>query len=172
LIHNEAHSEWIPEQWAKLTKELIERYKPIDVRMDAGALGKPIMIEMQKRWNIPVNPAEKVEKMSNIELLNGDFRSGRFYVSDECKDLIHQMSILTKNSKGTGEDQALPNDRCDSMLYAWRHCYHFLHQESEAAPNYGSDEWFKREEERMLQYAVEQDSPTNDDDWMQELEYA
>jgi len=151
VVHSEGHHGWIPAQWAQRTKELQEQYKPMITVADAGALGKAIVEEMVTRWGLPIEAAEKSEKMANIELLNGDFRSGRLFVHESLAPLKNQYRTLCKDRTGKREDPALPNDLLDSVLYSWRACRNYWYKEKIPEPEYGTDAYWKRIEDEQLQ---------------------
>lgn len=87
------------------------KYQPAKIVADTGALGKMIAAELTKRHQIPIQSAEKKEKLMNQQIMNGDFIDGRLMVLSTLGDLIHQYEILTKADDGE-EDPALPNDLC------------------------------------------------------------
>ena len=167
LVHSESHQHKTPEFWAKKTLELVAKYRPLDVRVDAGALGKAIMIEMQTRWKVPCSAAEKNEKMAIIELMNGDLAAGKLKILSSNSKLIEQARILVKDSSGTKEDPTLPNDLLDSFLYSYRHSYHFLHKK-QIEIKFGSKEYWEQEERKMLDSTF--DSVTRQDSWLEQLE--
>lgn len=57
---------------------LRDKYKPVKMVMDAGALGKKIQEEMLTRFSLQIDAADKVRKFEFIELLNDDLRTGKF----------------------------------------------------------------------------------------------
>lgn len=156
IVHAERHSGWIPAQWAELTIELQAKYKPIITVADAGALGKAIVTEMQTRYGIPVEFADKNEKMAHIELMNGDFTAERLFVHESLVELKTQYRTLCKDKTGKKEDPTLPNDLADSGLYSWRHCRNYWYKEAPEEPDVGSAAWYEREEKRQIERLVAQ----------------
>lgn len=151
LVHSESHSHWIPSQWSAKTKALQERYRPIATVADCGALGKAIVEEMNARYQLGIVPAEKSQKMTMIELMNGDFRSERLMVHESLDPLKHQYKTLVKDKTGTREDPTMPNDLCDSMLYPYRFAYHYLHRDEPQLPEKGSEQWYAMQEQAMFE---------------------
>jgi hypothetical protein len=117
--HVEGHSEMIPSAAAGRLKQIIKTYSPVKIVADTGGLGKTITEEMIRRYHIPIHAAQKTDKLSWIELVNGDFIDGNLAVHNSLEELKHQYSTLTKNDKGL-EDEALPNDLADVVLYGYR----------------------------------------------------
>lgn len=158
-------SEMIPSEIAIYLKGLIERYKPTNIVMDTGGLGKSIAEEMKKRFHIPIKPAEKKEKMSNIELLNGDFRENKTRILSSNVELIHQLRTLRKGDNGL-EDPELPNDLNDATLYAWRECKHYVYERPLSKPKRGTNEeinqWWEQKEQELLNQKNQWKDPTAD----------
>ncbi len=129
LVHAEGHAEMVPSLIAKRLHELIEEYRPISVIADTGGLGKSITEEFIRRYHLAIEPAEKREKLTYINLMNGDFIDGRCFVHSSLKRLKDQYETLIKAENPTAsryEDPTLPNDLCDAALYAYRKAKHYL----------------------------------------------
>jgi len=154
VIHAEAHSEMIPSEIAEKTKQLIERFKILSVVADTGGLGKSIAEELRRRHGLPIKAAQKVDKATRISFINGDFIDGNLCVLAHCKDLIEQLETVTKNEKGL-EDDRLPVDLLDAMLYAYNESKHWSFESKPAKMNPHSEEYildqFEKEAERMIQ---------------------
>jgi hypothetical protein len=58
-------------------KNLQEKYQPVKMVMDAGALGKKIQSEIQQRHSLNIEAADKKRKFEFITLLNDDLRTGK-----------------------------------------------------------------------------------------------
>ena len=123
---------------------------------DTGGLGKMVVEEMSKRFSLNILPAQKRAKFDHIELLNSDFKKGKLQILDteENQLLIDELELLewdlNERTKGRFIERSdCENHACDAMLYVWRESLAFLHQAETFQPLLGSDEWFKREEQRM-----------------------
>jgi hypothetical protein len=133
---------------------------------DTAGGGSKMIIEMlNQRLGLAIQPAKKSEKTDHIELLNGDFNSGRVKLipgSDLEREICGLQWDLSQNSKvilaRTGrlrEDPKCPNHLCDALLYAWRFSYHYYAQPDVVeTPSTGSIEWVKKWEEEQLQKAL------------------
>jgi len=149
-------------------RQIKERYNCITIECDTGRLGKTIAHELIKRHGIPVNPAEKTDKMSWIALLNDDLRQSKLFVDSSCTELADQYMTLTKDEHGN-EDPRLSNDFADSALYSYRKVYNYLGNPIKERPAYGSIEWAKHEEEKAKEYAqkkYQEEFWNNDESWI------
>lgn len=122
---------------SKQIKYLINKYNPVKVKIDSGALGKKIAEELTKRHGIPLSPAEKNRKYEFIELLNDDLRTGRLKIreSSTCaQDYMKiQWDVLLKDRRTISDN--FHSDIADAVLYAWRECLHYASEKREV-PRY------------------------------------
>ncbi len=110
---------------------LIEKYKPVKMVMDAGALGKKIQAEIQTRHQLPLEAADKHRKYEYIKLLNDDLRTARFKAvpgtrfEEDCQLVVWDYEDPTKPVIS----DRYHSDVTDAALYAWRECKHFIPKE-------------------------------------------
>ncbi len=149
LEHAEGHAEWIPSQIAARVGQLIERFKPVKIVADTGGLGKSITEEMVRRYQIPIKPAIKTEKMTNIHLMNGDLIDGNYLIHESLGLVTKQMLALQKADDGS-EDPNLPNDLCDVALYGYREAKAYAFTPELKTPSTKTEKW-KRVEEKLLE---------------------
>ena len=161
ICHSEAHRKTLPDFWAERIKDIQKRYDPVISVVDAGALGKPIVEQMIRRYGLPLKAAEKSEKMAHIAMMNSDFQSGILFVEPELTDLMDQYQILKKDENGK-EDQALSNDLVDSALYGWRSSRHYWSAPPAIKPAVGSSEWMDAQETAMLDSALAANTQKSD----------
>lgn len=131
---------------------------------DAAGLGKMVVETILQRHGLPLQPAEKTEKFDHIEILNGDFHSGRIKIipgSDLALELSALQFDLSKHSKKelvrTGklrENPQLPNHLCDAFLYSWRFAHHYWAAPKKQQYAYRSSEWEEQQEEAWIQRMV------------------
>jgi PBSX family phage terminase large subunit len=140
----------------KKIKWLDNEYEFERIVCDTGGLGKMVVEEMSKRFSLNLLPAQKRAKHDHIELLNSDFKKGKLQILDteENQLLIDELELLewdlNERTKGRFIERSdCENHACDALLYVWRESLAFLHQAETFQPLMGSDEWFKREEQRM-----------------------
>jgi hypothetical protein len=124
ITHSEKCTHMVPSEIAVRTEQLIERFKPVKIVCDTGGLGKMIAEEIRRRYSIPIHPAEKKEKASNIMMMNGDFIDGRLMVAANLSSLIHQYETLPRGAKGI-EEEGYECDEADAALYAYRESKHW-----------------------------------------------
>ena len=148
------YSELIPSQIAEMVQSIIKRFNPAKIVADTGGLSKSITEEMRIRYQIPIMPASKTDKMTYISLLNGDFIDGNCLVNKNLEELRHQYSTLVKNEDGN-EDASMPNDLCDAVLYAWRESKSFqatadpVFKSREEQLNDTAEKWWDRDAEDL-----------------------
>jgi len=145
-------------------RPIVERYKPDKIVMDTGGLGKKIAEEVTRRYSIFIDPAEKARKFEFIEILNDAMRTQKFFASrhsrfaEDCMRLEWEREedkrIYTPSEKPRIRDN-YHSDICDSVLYAFRECYHWLYQPQEPKVLPGSAEWFKKEEIKLEETVLE-----------------
>lgn len=73
LVNSKQNISTLVEQIQKLR----DKYSPVKMVMDAGALGKKIQEEIKDRHGLFIEAAEKTRKFEFIELLNDDLRTDR-----------------------------------------------------------------------------------------------
>jgi len=128
----EEHKGMSPSEAAVRALELEEQFGGFEFMVgDAGGLGAGYILEMQKHWAIPIEPAQKRHKLAYIRLMNGELSNGRFRViPDFCNEWCQQAkSLMWKNPNHLIEHPGQHNDSTDSMLYCWRECRHYATHE-------------------------------------------
>jgi len=140
---------------------LCRREQPFTRKLvDTGGLGKMVVEEMNRRFGLGLYPAQKTSKLEFIQLLNADFRLNRVQISESCTELIDELLLLEWNPNHMAQGRyieldATPNHCADSMLYAWRECYHYLSHETDNVEKF-SAEWWQRQEEKMEQNCLDE----------------
>lgn len=155
VVETYAKSEMIITDIVRKVDELQSRYGSfVRIVADTGGLGKQIAAEIRKRYGVPVFPAEKTQKADFIQLLNDDLRLGKILVSPIEINFIEEITALQWDEEKEGrfiEDPRFANHRCDAFLYAWRESCHYLSKTPDPKPQANSPEWFREEEDRLLQ---------------------
>ncbi len=84
-----------PTEFAEEIRRLEQKYKPHQMVLDTGGMGKAFEWEMRSRYNLPVVAADKHAKVAYISLLNDALRTGLIrVVQSTCKDLIQEWIEL------------------------------------------------------------------------------
>lgn len=146
VVHTEARSKMAIEDIAEKLRGLIATYQPDHVIQDCGALGIMIAEELRNRYRLPIEAAEKKEKLGAIEMVNSDLRKGRVFVMDDSP-LAEELKILQYNDKGK-EDATQRNDLADAFLYAHRMSRHYWFEEAVPPVEPGTAEWAEDIEEK------------------------
>jgi phage terminase large subunit len=130
---------------------LRDKYKPVRMVMDAGALGKKIQEEIRQRHGIHMEAAEKHRKLEFIELLNDDLRTGKIKVSKHSRfyEDCFKVQWDRSNPHKPRISDIFHTDIGDSVLYSWRECRHYLSEKPPEALKAGTTEWMNRLEEEM-----------------------
>lgn len=152
--------------FANEVKYFIEKYKPVRMVMDAGALGKKIQEEIRQRHGIFLEAAEKTRKMEFIELLNDDLRTARIKVlrnSKFAEDCFLVQKDLTNPHKPKISD-VYHTDIGDAVLYAWRECKHYLAEKQPDTPKIGTNAYMDQMEEKMAEAMMEKKNKRAIDD--------
>lgn len=154
------------DEFGREIKYTIDMFGAPDVIIgDKGSLGGVLYIqELQSRFGLSIEEAEKREKYDHIELLNSDFYSGRIKIIESNDpwsldaELCQLQWDLSKDSKErlirTGklrENPSCPNHLCDALLYLWRYCYHFWATPLEDDVQEGSTEWYRKKEKESIE---------------------
>jgi hypothetical protein len=128
---------------------------------DIGGLGKAFQGELRRRRQIPVEAAEKNNKMGYVSLMNSSMARGLIKVVNDgsCVELVDEWNTNPKTEDGTKEAPGFANHASDSCLYTWRACNAFNNTPREEKPAKGSPEAVEamaRElEERAFEYEEE-----------------
>lgn len=146
---------------------LYRRYNPLKIVMDTGGLGKKIAEEIQRRYSIPIQAAEKSRKYEFIEILNDAMRTSRFFAQRRSR--FAQDCFLVEWDKDSQELKISDNyhsDITDAVLYAFRESLHWLYEPEAPKIAPQTPEWFKRQEEEMESLALRSlQSRNQEDDW-------
>jgi hypothetical protein len=153
---------------AKQIADVVLQFGPFDAMVadTGGSGGKTIIETLNKHYGFHIEAAEKREKYDYIEIMNGEFLSGRVKIiggsqldlelrtlqwlieEDEDKRLLAHTNKLRENP-------SQPNHLCDAWLYTWRYSHHFWAKDRpDAAPEVWSDAWMKQYEAGVMDRIV------------------
>lgn len=139
-----------------------DKYNPVKIVMDAGALGKKIQEEIRQRHGIHMEAAEKSRKIEFIELLNDDLRTGKLLAKhnpeaklklgelkyslfeEDCFLVQWDKDSILRNPERPKVSSEYHSDICDAVLYAWRECRHYLSEKPPETPNRDTDEYMNQ----------------------------
>ncbi len=110
-----------PSDAAEEVDALSKRYKPVKIVGDTGGLGKGYAEEARKRFQLPIEPADKQNKRGYQSLFNGDLERGRIQiVGPACSELVTEWLELPWTEDRSKEAEGFDNHCADACLYAWR----------------------------------------------------
>jgi len=150
LVESQKWDNLIPDTAAKIVTEWSKRYPFSRIVGDVGGLGKGYAEEGRQRFALPIEPAQKQNKLGYIKLINGAYQSDKIKVVKATNaDFIAEATDLPwKNELRLEEMPGIANHLCDAHLYGWRECKAFFHQaEDETKPKRGTPEWQEQQED-------------------------
>jgi hypothetical protein len=158
IVESRALSTATPTECAQVIEQLHDEYDFVSIMCDAGALGAGYVEEFRQRYALPVEPAQKRDKLAMRKLLNGEFERGTLMVvGEKNSELISELLNLQWDEKGLDAQPGQPDHLTDAMLYAYREAKHYAAQERDLPPDdfEGRAQWI---EKRMLANAVKRSS--------------
>jgi len=145
---------------------LKDKYKPIKMVMDAGALGKKIQEEILQRHHLYIEAADKSRKLEFIELMNDDMRTSKFksFKGSRFSQDVFKVEWDRSNPEKPRISDVFHSDATDSALYAWRECRHYA--ATKATPVYkpNTNEYMKMLEEKAAAKLEEAQKKTGMED--------
>ena len=98
ILESFEHYKMLPDDAADITRAMIERWNPEKGVGDGGGLGAPYIRvfnrrygHLTERW---VQPADKMGKLGQIAIVNGELGSGRIKALPAAKDLADALTVL------------------------------------------------------------------------------
>lgn len=167
------HMVWSYKSPHMRTDDIAMRIKQLDAMVggfsgmvaDTGGLGKMIVETLNFEHGFNIEPAKKQDKLDHIELMNGDYLSGRIKhahgisLSVEMVNLQWDLSRGSKSELMRAKKLRVERDAedhlCDAALYLYRYVYHKLATEKTRGPEKGSAEWAKLQDQIAADRAAE-----------------
>ncbi len=138
--------------------KLRSKYPITKIVVDTGGLGKKIVEEISKRYEIPMIAAEKTRKAEYIELMNDALRTGSLKIKAESLFAHDAMKVEWDHDKSTPDKRVISDrfhsDICEAVLYVWRESYAYTYKKQQVEPEYGTKLWSDRQSELMFQDAL------------------
>lgn len=146
----------------ELVEQVQEMYKKYPISksvIDEGGLGKKLAEEMRRRHSIPVQPADKIRKQENVELLNDHLRLGKFKARSDTRFVQDSYLVQIDWAKSTPQKIIIKksphSDIIDAVLYAFKESPAWANLPAEKPPEkWGTPEWAKAEQQRMWDEAL------------------
>lgn len=121
-------------------KELMNRFSFAKMMADAGGLGKTIVEDLKARYGLPIEAADKKEKIANYAILNNALRTGTF-MAKSTSAFANDCNILEKDRDRSTPDKIVVrghSDAVDSCLYAFKCSPAYAYQVPEEKPKHGT----------------------------------
>lgn len=141
-------------------RSLQDKYKPVKMVIDSGALGKKIVEELLQRQTLALEAADKHRKFEFIELLNDDLRNSKFKApagslfAQDCLLVQWDRSEKILAQQRLKISDTFHSDICDAVLYAWREARHYLAEPEKPKTKFGTDAWAEEEERKLMEQAA------------------
>ncbi len=141
--------------------QMLERkYDISKMVMDMGGLGKKIGEEIIRRYQIPVEAADKTRKMENVELLNDALRTGRFKASNSSRFVQDTYLVEIDRDKSKPDRIVVSNryhsDIIDAVLYAFKCSPAYAYTPPDLSkPKPGTKEWAEMQSKEMWEMELE-----------------
>ena len=148
-------------------EKLKAKYDISKMVIDQGGLGKKIAEEIRRRYLIPVEPADKAQKMGNISIMNDALRTGKLMANKGSK--FAQDSYLVEIDKDRSTpDRIVVSDKyhsdiIDAVLYAFKCSPAYSYQAPKIKPIEGTPEYYKQITEDLFENALEHFTKQNEE---------
>ena len=135
------------------------KYHVTKMVMDMGGLGKKIGEELIKRYQIPVEAADKTRKMENIELMNDALRTGKLMAKKGSRFAQDSYLVEIDRDKSRPDKIVVSNryhsDIIDSVLYAFKFSPAYAYVPPKPPPKPGTKEWADKQQDEMWEKELE-----------------
>ena len=149
-------SEWTTDKKISRLNALIARYDPDIITCDPGGGGKIFIGDMNNKYGLNIQVAQKTDKVNHLQMLADDFLARRVKISSELVEVIDELKLLEYSDKPKGKiAESYKQDAFDSILYAWRETL-FVRTDTPQEeidkyhPQYG-DEYARKLAQRLLE---------------------
>lgn len=162
IVESYKLSKCTPSRAAEEADMLNQKYRFQKMVGDIGGLGKGYVEEARRRFGLPIEPAEKVNKIGYIKLMVGDMERHRIkVVKTTCEPLLAEWRALYWTLDFQKEQSTAPNHCADGALYGFRAANAFYNREK-PAPKSAMQKM--QEEEDAYIRALEEDVKKSDED--------
>lgn len=166
-VESYKQSKLIPSAVAAHVERLRGEYDFNQIVADSGGLGKGYVEEMRQRYGLPIEAAEKRNKLAYIELLRGDLGAGTIqFIGRANQELLDEYALLQWNDSRTLPDDRYEDHLADAQLYAFRACKAFLYEPEELPPKVGTAEWYKLQEDLLEQDLMKEFRQQQKSSWL------
>lgn len=158
-LMSEKRAGLIPSECAAICKELDAVYHFDRIVGDVGGLGKGYAEEMRQRYGVPIEPAEKQNKLGYIKLFNGAMQRREYLVVEGANECFvdEAEELAWADDTRQKEAQNMPNHSCDEGLYGYRAASAWNEDdEPTKGPQPGTPEWHAAAQLKEKELAIEE----------------
>jgi hypothetical protein len=133
VVESDKQSGLDPTAVGELVTTLTQKYEFTRVIGDLGGMGLAFGVELQNRFQIPIEPAKKVNKRGNISLMNGALeRSNLIIVKGQNEKLAKELEELPWKDENHMEIAPGHEDHLfDALLYSFVSSPSFFEREKD-----------------------------------------
>ena len=102
-------------------KEFMKQYRTDLIIADTGGLGAAVVLELRRRYHLPIKAATKIDKAFFQRIFANDLISGFIKVTKGLK-ILTEWDRITKDENGN-EIRGPANHKSDASLYVYRYLY-------------------------------------------------
>jgi hypothetical protein len=159
LVEEQIHRKQGVTELAQQIEALRQKYNIDKIMIDAGALGKKVAEELIRRFQIPVEAADKTRKQENVEFLNDALRLGKFRAKETSRFAQDSYLVQIDWEKSTPDKIVIKkhphSDIIDAVLYAFKVSPAYTYEPPKPKYPVGSKAWAKQQEEDMFEKTVD-----------------
>lgn len=134
---------------AKQINTLMKKYPIAYMPVDAGGLGLKIVEDLKARYNLPLEPAEKLGKMANYKHLGNALRTGIFKAKANSRFSEDCLLLERDDNKSTPDKIVVRghSDIIDACLYGFKLSPAYAYVPPPIKPKLGTPEYDKDHED-------------------------
>lgn len=157
LVEEIVKSKQTTDELAQQIKRLCDKYPISDMVADTGGLGLKIAEDLKQRYGLPIEAADKREKMTNYRILDGALRRGIFKAKQGSR-FAQDCNLLERDLNRSTPDRIVVrghSDAIDSALYAFKLSPAYSYVPPKQGPTPGTEAYIKMQEELHVKAAME-----------------
>lgn len=140
-------------------EELQKKYDVYKIMFDSGGGGRKAFEDYIPRFGIPVVPADKQRKQTNVDFLNDAMRLGKFKAKKESRFATDSYLVQIDWDKSTPDRIVIKkkphSDIIDAVLYAFRESMaHTYEAPPPPGPAVGSPAWGRKQQNDLFEAAL------------------
>lgn len=109
------------DDFAAVVSNYMDEYKPTVMIADTGGLGAAFVQELRRRYHMPIQAAEKMDKAVYQKIFANDLVSGYIKVLNNLH-ILREWDKIVKDETGA-EAKGQSNHEADAALYVYRYLY-------------------------------------------------